>query len=159
MSCVPRHFFLWNKLHHASAWRPVRAKPHELKCANIIRSTEQIVISGCGKLKKCFTFENKTIMISIQYVAIYLYLKASYERHFILINFVTLRNTKMKLNSWAMNIKQNARSCTRTTHDKFCRNKIPNGRLTVFFNPFYSLSRKSCILSLENSGFKMEKNT
>ena len=30
--------------------------------------------------------------------------------------------------SWTMNIKQNGRSHTMITHDKFCINKIQNGR-------------------------------
>ena len=46
-----------------------------------------------------------------------------------------------------MNIRQNVRSHTRITHDKFRRNKIHNGQLAAILNVFLSLSQKSSIIA------------
>ena len=49
-------------------------------------------------------------------------------------NFVIF--TPKMQNSWIMIIKQNVRSHTMITHDKFCTNKIQNGRQSAIFNFF-----------------------
>ena len=42
--------------------------------------------------------------------------------------------------SWTMNIKQNGRFHTTTTHDKFRTNKIQNGRQSAILNFFIIIS-------------------
>ena len=53
-----------------------------------------------------------------------------------LSNFVIFRRLKQMQNSWTMNIKQNGRSHTMITNDKFRTNKIQNGHqsaLSILF--------------------------